>query len=159
MSNKKKSDSEDIPIEYSDLSQHSDGSVSVNNDTPPIEYEVVPPRVEEDLNDKKYSSNEIRNKNKKHRCRPDWKKEDVKNWTLVACCLLALYGVLALFFYAFMAAMLDDTKVTLICYLAFWLTNMAVIVGMVIYGSETDQLTKYERKVEMSRGDVEPDLG
>jgi hypothetical protein len=38
--------------------------------------------------------------------------------------------------------------------LDLWLANMAIIIGMVVYGAKTDKLWKYEKKVQLYRGEV-----
>jgi hypothetical protein len=68
---------------------------------------------------------------------------------------IVLYGVLALIFWGLMEAMLADTETTLIVFGILWLINIAVIIGMVIYGVKTDQLTKYANRVERSRENPE----
>lgn len=163
MSPKKHRHHQEIELEYKEPTRRSDDSDSVSSDTPAIEYEGVPPIVNDNSNEERnsssFKSSSSSIKKKRCSCCEDVSREDVKNWGYVVCCLLVLYGILALLFYAFMAAMIDDTLVTLECYAAFWLTNMAVIAGLVIYGTVSDQLAKYESKVQISRGDVEQVLG
>lgn len=160
MSPKKHRHHEEIELEYKEPTHRSADSDSASSDTPAIEYEEVPPRVDESQHSEiRSSSFKSSSRSKKRRCTccDDVTKDDVKNWGLLVCCLLVLYGVNALLFYAFMAAMMDDALVTLECYVAFWLANMAIIIGMVVYGAKTDQLSKYEKKVQLSRGEVPVD--
>jgi len=157
MSPKKHRHHEEIELEYKEPTHRSSDSDSASSDTPAIEYEEVPPRVEESQNSEiRSSSYKYSSRSKKRRCTccEDVTKDDVKNWSLFVGCLFVLYGINALLFYAFMGAMMDDALVTLECYAAFWLANMAIIIGMVVYGAKTDQLAKYEKKVVISRGEV-----
>lgn len=75
----------------------------------------------------------------------------VKTALILIAYFTVFYGILCLIFLGLLVALLEDTETTLIIFGIIWLVTVAIIIGMVIYGMKTDQLTKYANKVKRSK--------
>jgi hypothetical protein len=65
-----------------------------------------------------------------------------KDWAIIVCCFIVLYAFDALFFWALLEAVMDDSILCLIMFFVVFVISASIIIGMITWGYCTNALEK-----------------